>query len=364
MSATAKLTIHRGLIGVNFGSSSLCSIDGDTGKLNYRNISIEQLAKTCCFEETVFLLLNGTLPSAADLHEFKGVLSQHRALPPSIHSILGECRTFPPIVALQVCLSALANDALGMSSEDEQALRLIGVTSSIICAHFALSQGRKLLDPDPELDHASDFYRRVTGKKPTVEQQRLINLDFVLHAEHGANASTTAMRVAAAAGSDLCGAATAALATLKGPRHGGAPGAIFDLIGGFDDPDQARAIVRENIANKKPVPGFGHRVYKVIDPRAVLYRAAIDRWMASTKSTNPSPLSIVDAMAEEMKAYQRMAIWPNDDLLAVALYSILEIPNELFVPLFAASRIAGWTAHYREAQDTALDGPLLHYEAP
>lgn len=363
MSSETAPRIHRGLVGVPIGSTKLSNIDGQAGKLFYSGIPIEDLAYGSSYEAVVFLLLYGDYPTPLQLSDFRKLMAKYRELPPAISDIVASCRHANPTTALQVGLSALEEADDPGHPLDELALKIIGATASIICTHHALRNDETVLSPDLTLDHASDFYRRLIRRSPTPLEHDLINLDFVLHADHGANASTTVARVAASARASLSGAISAAFAALCGPKHGGAPAAVAELLDGIDTVAGARALAKDYRDKGLALPGFGHRVYKVQDPRVSLYRSGIERWIESTGSATLASLDLVDGLIEEMKPFLRMGIAPNDDLLAAVLYKVLQIPNDLFTSLFAASRAVGWAAHYMESIANGDDPiPDLFYE--
>lgn len=354
--------IKHGLTGVEIGTTSICKIDGKEGDLFYRGHPIKDLVVRP-FEDVAFLLLKGELPSERESRTFNQVLSDARNLPEPVLSALEACRDADPFVALQTAIGCLEID----DARPEDDPRWIGASASIMAHHNAIRLGNPLLPPDAALSHTTDFLRRLYGTMPSQPAFRAINADLVLHAEHGAAASTVAVRVAANQGASLRSAITAGLSCLSGPKHGGAVLDCGRLLETLETPEDAKKYVARAMEPKKgsdPVPGFGHRVYKVEDPRSHIYRTLSSVLVADSPRRNVVA-EIATTLVEEMKPMRRFGIAPNDDLAAATLYNMLGLPSELYLSLFAISRITGWIAHFREAQHLPnIEIPELAYAGP
>lgn len=353
-----KPDIRYGLMGVEAAETSICDIDGANGGLYYRGVPIEELSEMP-FEDVAFLLLREHLPSKDESEGFRQELSAKRELPGAVVDLLERRRFTDPFTALQTCLSVL-----GIGSDGDDDALWISASTSIIAYHHALMMGRTPLLPDTSLDHATDFLRRIDGSMPSPAFARALDADFVLHAEHGLCASTLAVRVAAGAGCTTREAIMAGLSCLSGPRHGGAVQVIGQLLEQLDTAEAACSFVKRESAANRPISGFGHRVYKVEDPRSRIYRAIIDD-LTREREARPAVCDVADTLRDVMRPMARFGIAPNDDLAAATLYSVLNFPSDLNLPLFAASRMAGWIAHFREERRSPNMGvPALHYSGP
>lgn len=352
--------IHSGLVGIHFAKTEISDIRGDEGKLYYRGYSIDDLVLTPSYERAAFLLVHGDWPTADEHRAFCGELASFRHLPDDVADLVDQLKLARPYAALRTVTSALEEWGGEDRHGDGCDLRLVALIPSIVAAHHAARSGWPRPTPDLTLDLASDFLRQLLGRRPTDLEQRAINLDFVLHAEHGANASTFAARVVASTEASTVGAITAALAALDGPLHGGAPTAVSDLLDQLPSPAAAQKLVADRRAARQPVHGFGHRVYRREDPRARYYREIAEA--LSQVRNEPRMLIILDAMVEAMAPYRRFGIAVNDDLYAAAVYRLLDLPSDLFTSVFAASRVTGWIAHVIEQRSSnVLIRPRLSY---
>ncbi|MGA8110098.1 MAG: citrate/2-methylcitrate synthase, partial [Acidobacteriaceae bacterium] len=272
-------TMVKGLEGVVAANSGICWIDGDAGVLAYRGIDIHELAVQSTFEETTFLLWHGHLPSQAELDDFTGKLTAARTLPPQIYELL---RSFPksgtPMEALRTAVSALssydpAESAVDHDSNVRKSFALTAQLAMLVAAYDRIRKGKKLVDPDPSLSHAANFLWMLHGEKPIPAATRTLDIALILHADHEFNASTFAARVIAGTMSDMHSAITGAIGALKGPLHGGANEEVMKMLFAIgkagEDPVEH---VRNLLAQKKKVFGFGHRVYRTEDPRATHLR--------------------------------------------------------------------------------------------
>jgi citrate synthase len=350
--------VHRGLADVYFDKTQITDIRGDQGLLIHRGYSIDELAVDPSYENVAYLLIEGDLPDAEQLRTFGTRLSAHRDLPPDIITLLERMTSRRPDVALRTIVSFLGGEGGDDEPED---WALIALMPSIVVAHHALRSGRPVPPPLPDADLASDFLSRLLQRPLTNLEQHIVNLDFVLHADHGANASTFAARVATGTETDVCGAVAAAIATFAGPRHGGAVAGVAKMLDRLGTPEEARTFAETYRPGGAPVMGFGHRVYRVEDPRARLFRQAANELADALGDRRL--LETLEALVEGMSAYRRFGISPNVDLYAAVIYRLLGLPDDLSTAVFAVARSAGWIAQIREQRaNNILIRPRLLYE--
>ncbi len=358
----------RGLEGVVATTSGICWIDGDAGVLSYRGIDIHELAAHSTFEECTYLLWFGKLPTAGELKEFTTQLAAARTLNDALVTFLkGLPKDAPPMEALRTSVSLLGitdpDDA--DSSHDANVRKSVRLTSQIpmiVAAFDRVRKGKEIVAPDPALTHAGNFLWMLTGEKPIAEAERAFDVALILHADHELNASTFAARVIAGTLSDVHSAITGAIGALKGPLHGGANEAVMKLLYEVDgqaaDPVE---YVRDLLARKVKVSGFGHRVYKTEDPRATHLRR-----MSKELGTAAGNARWYD-MSEKIEAFVKSEkkLNANVDFYSASTYTTLGIDMDLFTPIFAVSRIAGWAAHVIEQHDNnRLIRPRAEYTGP
>jgi len=365
---SGKVEIHRGLQGVYFDRSRVCFIDGRAGELLYRGYSIHDLATRSTFEETCYLLLHGELPRSADLERFDAELKAARTLPAGVIDIIRTVRDAHPMDVLRTAVSALAAfdpevGDLSAAATTRKGARLTAQVPMIIAAHEAIRRGRDPLAPDASLSHAANFLYMVTGRPPSANAARLMDVDMILHAEHGSNASAFTARVVAGTKANLHAAITAAIAALSGPSHGGAAENVIRMAQEIGDASKAAAYVKAKRANKEAVMGFGHRVYRAEDPRARHMRAGVEA--LSREMGDPRWYQILEALVEAMKPYARHGVNVNVDFYAGVVYFLNGIAEDLFVPVFAAGRVPGWTVQVLEQlENNILIRPLTLYDGP
>ncbi|HUP20701.1 MAG TPA: citrate synthase [Gemmatimonadota bacterium] len=341
-----------GLEGVVVAESAISYVDGQAGRLVYRGYDIEDLAEHSTYEETVLLLLDGALPKRDALNAFRGELAAARELDDEVLDLLhGFPADADPMAALRTAVSAEGMfdpdaGAVDPAATRRKAVRLIARLPTLVAAFDRLRNGLEPVEPDDELSHAANFLWMLSGEAPDPDDARALDVALVLHAEHGMNASTFSARVTAATLSDLHAAVTSAVGTLAGPLHGGANAAVMRMLLDIDargvDPGEW---VRERLAAKERVMGFGHRVYKTMDPRAPVLRA-----MSQSLGERAGDLrwyELSEAVLAAMK--EQKGLDPNVDFFSASTYHALGIPVDLFTPIFAISRVAGWVAH-AEAQ--------------
>jgi len=356
-----------GLANVVAVDSSICYIDGERGILSYRGIDIHELAEKSSFEEVCFLLWEGRLPRQDELEETRAAIGRERAIPRELLSLLSTlARTSIPMDALRTTVSALVDsdpDGREMSepANRRKALRLTGRLATIVAAFHRLRSGKSVVPPDPGRTHADDFLRMLNGETARSAAVRALDIALVLHADHELNASTFAARVTAATLADMHSAITSAIGTLKGPLHGGANEAVLRTLEEIGSLERVDDFIRGKLARKEKIMGFGHRVYTTEDPRATHLRRMSKEVAESSRDTKWYDMSrrIEQIVNEEKK------LNANVDFYSASLYFMLGIPADLFTPIFALSRISGWTAHVLEQYaHNRLIRPRAEYTGP
>jgi citrate synthase len=358
----------KGLEDVVAAQTSISDIDGKLGKLFYVGYDIHDLAANSTFEEVVFLLHHLRLPTQSELEEISAQLLAERDISTWIRDMLPVlAERSVPMSTLRTTVSAMsAHDPDGADNDDaanyRKSLRLIARIPTVLATYHRLRTEQHVLDVNPELGHAADFLFRLTGEEPKPDHARIFDVCLTLHADHTMNASTFTARVVASTLADMHSAITAAICALKGPLHGGANEQVMKMLEEIG-PDSQRAgeYIKRKFAKREKIMGFGHRVYKTEDPRATWLRrmskqlaeeTGEGRWYETSKM-------IEDTVMEEKGLY------PNVDFYAASVYHYLGIPTDLFTPVFAASRVSGWTAHVREQQqDNRIIRPESEYTGP
>jgi citrate synthase len=357
----------KGLEGVVAAETALSDIDGREGRLSYVGYDIHDLADHASFEEVIYLLHNLELPNGSQLEEIRTQLSKEREPNDFVMELLPQLsRASAPMSMLRTAVSASsAKDPDGWDTSPEanyrKAIRLCAVFPTLVAYYDRLRKDLDLVHPDPGLSQAANFLYMLKGEKPDDETARIFDVCLVLHADHTMNASTFAARVCAATLSDIHSATTAAIAALKGPLHGGANEQVMRMIKEIKEPSKAREYTINKLRNKEKVMGFGHRVYKTEDPRATHLRAMAKELAEKTGDPNNYEIS----QEIEKAVMDEKGIYPNVDFYAASVYGYLRIPTDLFTPIFACSRVAGWTAHVREQYaDNRLIRPDHAYVGP
>lgn len=363
-----EIKVNRGLKGIYFERSGVSKIDGAKGELGYRGYSIHDLAARASFEEVAYLLLYGDLPTAAELGRFDTDLKAARHLPGPITAILRTLAGGHPMDVLRTAVSALA--ALDPASAETSpegflanGIRLMAQVPMIVAAHHRIRQGLTPVVPDPTLGHAANWLWMLQGTRASADAARLADVDFILHAEHGANASAFAARVTVSTGANLHGAIVTALSTLAGPAHGGAAEDVMQMVAEIGTPEKAAGYVADKRARGEAVTGFGHRVYRTEDPRARHLRdgvASLGRAMGQ-----PQWYAILQAVVDAMQPYARHGLSVNVDFYSGVIYQLHGIPTDLFVPIFAIGRMPGWVIQCLEqCRNNILIRPLTLYDGP
>jgi len=365
---STDVKINRGLKGIYFERSGVSHIDGAKGELSYRGYSIHDLATRSTFEEVCYLLIFGDLPSAIELADFDARLKTARSLPPAIYDIIESTKAGHPMDVLRTAVSALAalepqSQNVGEDAFIENGIRLTAQVPMIIAAHEHIRNGRAPVPADPSLSHAANWLYMLKGELPSEDAARLADVDFILHAEHGANASAFAARVTVGTEANLHGAMVTALATLAGPAHGGAAEDVMKMVQEIGTPDKAAAYVKAKRATREAVTGFGHRVYRAEDPRARHMREGVRK--LGEEMGAPVWYEILQGVVEAMKPYSRHGLNVNVDFYSGVIYQLHGIPMDLYVPIFAIGRMPGWVIQCIEQQrGNILIRPLTLYNGP
>ena len=359
-------TTGKGLEGVVAAQTRISDVDGRQGRLFYAGYDIADLAAHATFEETIHLLHHLELPTAAELSETVATLRAESVLDPLLVDLIDSlAQRTEAMTTLRTAVSAAAaldpDDDRSPEANLRKAYRLIARTPQIIATYQRLRTGADAVEPRDDLGIAANFLYALTGKQPDPQTARDFDVVLVLYADHTLNASTFAARVAAATLADMYAATTAAVATLQGPLHGGAIEEVREMLEDIGTPDRAPGWVRERLAARQKIMGFGHRVYKTWDPRATVLRGIAERLgrqFGETRWYDTSVRVQETVMAEK-------TLYPNVDFYTASVYSALQLPPDLYTPLFAASRMAGWTAHIREQYaDNRLIRPDSEYIGP
>ena len=358
-----------GLEDVVAATSSICYLDGDRGVLAYYGYDIHDLARSATFEEVCYLLWHGRLPQRAELGDLQSQLVAGRQLEEPILRLMKQLPASEGMDSLRTLTSALGQydrDAADSSPQANyrKAVRLTAQIASLVATYGRMQQGSGPIQPDPGLGHAANFLYMLTGNRPSALSTRAFDIALVLHADHELNASTFAARVAAATLTDLHSAIVGAIGTLKGPLHGGANADVMRLlieIGQDATPERIDDAIRSKLARKVKIPGFGHRVYRTEDPRATHLRRMSKELGERAGNTRWFEMSqrIEQLVTGEKKLY------PNVDFYSASTYYTLGIPIDLFTPIFAVSRVSGWTAHCLEQYaNNRLIRPRTDYIGP
>jgi citrate synthase len=338
------------LSGVIVAESAICSIDPDEGVLMYRGYDIADLADRSSYEETALLLLEGDAPSAEALEAFRRELAELRVLPAATEEAIDrQAATAPPMDVLRTAVSTL---------QDAPPAQLIAQLPTIVARYQRRREGLEPVAPDTGLSYSENFLAMLRGERPGERDARAFDVAMILHAEHELNASTFAARVVAGTGADLTAAVVAAIAALSGPLHGGANEAAMRLFERIGSADRAPGEVQAALERKERLFGFGHPLYRAYDPRATILKRISQE--LSEEAGEPNWSAITEAT--ERTVFEEKGLYPNVDLYSGSVYRYLGIPNDLFTPLFAASRVAGWSAHVLEQQaDDKIIRPSAEY---
>ncbi|MBV9671265.1 MAG: citrate synthase [Verrucomicrobia bacterium] len=357
--------ISKGLEGVVANETKLGDVRGQEGQLIYCGYDINELAGKTCFEEIIYLLWNNRLPTYSEVNNLKQKLASERQLPaPVIDFIKSTPKAASPIDVLRTGVSMLGlhdstlTSDYSLEANQHRAVSIIAKVGVIIAYFHRARNGLDLPPVRKDLNEAAHFLYLLDGKEPSEKKVQTLDLAFVIHAEHGMNASTFSARVSISTLTDIYSAVTAAVATLKGPLHGGANEGVIHMLQEINTPDRVDAYIENALSEKRKIMGIGHRVYKVLDPRAShLRKMAIE---LSTELGQPKWIEMSERIAALMK--EKKGLYADVDFYSATVYYSMGIPTDLFTPVFAISRTAGWTAHILEQlNDNKLYRPLSQY---
>ena len=357
--------VSKGLDDVIVGESRISWVGGTTGDLVYRGFDVGRLVPGLPYESVVHLLLYGDPPAADPSREVTLALELGRTPPATAERVVDALpASLPPLEALRTIVSSLGDGSFGYPPSLEEGFRLIAQTPVLLARCVRRSQGRAPVPPRPGLSHAANYLWMLSGESPSPNQVRALEAYLGLLADHGMNASTFALRVAVSTRSDLVSGATAALATLKGPLHGGAPSLVSEMLDAVGSPDRAEAWVEERLTRRELLYGFGHRAYKTEDPRGLILHEV------ARSVADPARLKLAEAVERAALAALRRTrpdsrLYTNVEFYSAVVLEAVGLPRELFTPTFAVARTAGWTAHALEqAADNRLIRPDIEYVGP
>jgi len=347
-------TKNIGLRGIEIADTKISNIDGEKGKLIYRGYDILDLAKNSNFEETAYLLIYDSLPNKHQLNEFNAKLIDERAIPKQMAKNMGNWRKdADPMDMLQAFVAALAGyfdeEFSTKEASYDRAINLIAKVPTIIATWQRIRNGLDIVDPDPSLSHAANFLYMMSGKKPAPEVEKIFDVCLILHADHTFNASTFTARQVASTRAHMYSATSAAIGALSGELHGGANTEVMKMLVDIGKIEKVEAWIKEKMSIGDRIMGMGHAVYRTYDPRAQVLKELSRKlaektkepWFALTEKVETTTIS-------EMKLQKSRDIYPNVDLYSASIYYMLKIPVDLNTPIFAISRVVGWSAHIIE----------------
>ncbi len=357
-----------GLEDVVAGESEICFVDGKEGRLVYHGYDIHDLvAHNASFEETAYLLWHGVLPTRSELEALDRELRSQRALPSQTLSLIETAPTNAhPMAVLRTAISDLGlydpdGEEMSLEANQRKAVRLTAQMATAVAAIGRVREGKKPVAPDPSLDHTANFLYMLFGEKADELATRALRIALILHADHELNASTFAARVTAGTLSDMYSSITSAIGTLRGPLHGGANEQVMRMLLEIGSVDKAQAWIQDALAQKKKIMGFGHRVYRTEDPRATHLRQLSQEIGRAKGNTTWFEISQV----VERELLEEKNLHANVDFYSASTYYMMGIPIELFTPIFAVSRVSGWTAHVLEQlANNRLIRPRAEYVGP
>lgn len=362
----------KGLEGVIATDSKICQVDGVNGKLYYRGYSIQDLAAHSTFEETTFLLLYGRLPSKTELAEFTDAMRGGRELN---HTVQNMIRDFPahgaPMELLQSVIAYLSSTLVHKiehttTCDCRNTLHQIAQITTVLATYQRFREGKDYLPSRKDLSHGANFLYLLRGEEPTEQEGRIMDICLILHAEHGLNASTFTARVVASSYASCYCSISAAIGSLSGPLHGGANERVMDMMDEIGSIDNVDAWLDKALANKRKIMGMGHRVYRTKDPRSIVMEEMFEK-LAEERGERRlyDSLKKLEISFRERMEQKGKPLYPNVDFFSGAMYTLLDIPRDLFTPIFAAARAPGWLAHILEQrQDNRIYRPRALYQGP
>jgi citrate synthase len=354
--------MSKGLEDVVASTSAITFIDGTRGRLLYRGYDINDLVQHSNYEEVAYLLLHERLPKPAELAAFSADLSSKRSIPPGVKSILDslshDCDTMDAVEMAIAALGIYDDPTLPLN---EKAVSIASKISTIVAYIHRHRHRLPHLEPKADLSQSANLLYLVNGLEPDEFSEKMMNMVLVVHADHELNASTFTARVVASTLSDAYSSVTAAVAALKGPLHGGANERVVEMVAEIGSPANVESYVRQKLARKEKIMGFGHRVYKTLDPRAKIMLECSERIASTDEERNE--LAVLERVQEFM--LKEKGLYPNVDLYSGFVLNHLGIPTDLFTPVFAVARAPGWLAHIIEQySDNRIMRPIAHYTGP
>lgn len=368
--STAEKTFSKGLEGVIAAQTEMSFINGTEGILEYVGIAIGDLASNSSFEETVFLLWNKRLPSASELSKFTADLQQNYSMCDAMKARIKSCPVdAEPMHVLRTLVSSMSMDDASPNENSveaarEKALQILATTPAIVAGFDRHRRGLDFIEPDSSLSFAANFLYLLNGEKPTDAMVRAFDICMITHADHGLNNSTFTARVIISTLSDMYSAMSGAIGSLRGPLHGGANEGVMRMLNEIPDVDGVEQHIMNKIANKDRIMGFGHRVYKAKDPRAAELMTLAKQLADDTGNSDLYEKSHAIELIME-REYAAKGIYPNVDFYSATTYHCIGLKLDLFTPMFALSRIAGWSGHVIEQlEDNRLFRPTTDYVGP
>lgn len=358
--------VHYGLKGITCVETSISHIDGEKGRLIYRGHHAKDIALNHSFEEAAYLILFGKLPSAEELQVFKDKLAADRHLPEHIERLVQSLpNNMDDMSVLRTVVSALGENTYTFHPKTEEAIRLIAITPSIIAYRKRWTRGEQAITPSSQYGHVENYYYMLTGEQPSEAKKKALETYMILAMEHGMNASTFSARVTLSTESDLVSAVTAALGTMKGPLHGGAPSAVTKMLEDIGEKEHAEAYLKEKLEKGERLMGFGHRVYKTKDPRAEALRQKAEEVAGNDRNLDLA-LHVEAEAIRLLEIYKPgRKLYTNVEFYAAAVMKAIDFDDELFTPTFSASRMVGWCAHVLEqAENNMIFRPSAKYTGP
>ncbi len=359
--------IEKGLEGIVIGKSAITFIDGLAGVLRYRGIDIKELAKNSSFEEVAYLLWKGKLPARTELRSFEQELTRNSTIPADVISLLkGFPKGTDPMEAIRTAVSFVAAHPRKKSetfqeANNRKAIQLLASLAPMVATFQRIRDGKRPIPIDKSLGHAANFLYLMTGKKPNPTTERAFDTISILYADHEMNASTFAAMVTVSTLADLGGAITSAVATLAGPLHGGSNQRVMETLEEIGSGENVEKFVDAELAAGRRIMGFGHRIYKTFDPRALILKSVADNITMNSKNRKLFDM----AEAVENIVWEKKGLRPNIEFYAAVTLNALGVPKDLMPAVFACNRVAGWVAHiFEQYADNRLIRPLTEYVGP
>jgi len=359
--------IEKGLEGVVIGKSAITFIDGLAGVLRYRGINIKDLAQNSTFEEVAFLLWRGKLPTEKELGSFQRELSRNRTVPPDVLSLLKNIpKGADPMEAIRTAVSFTAAHPRKKTegfqeANNRKAIELLASLAPMVATYERIRNGKRAIKPERSLGHAANFLLLMTGQKPSHAMVRAFNTVSILYADHEMNASTFGAMVTVSTLADLGGAVTSAIATLAGPLHGGSNQRVMEMLEEIGSVEKVEKFVDDELGAGRRIMGFGHRIYKTFDPRALILKEVADQLTLGTKGRKWFDI----AERVESAVWEKKGLRPNIELYVAVTLGALGVPRDLMPAVFACNRVAGWIAHiFEQYSDNRLIRPLTEYVGP